>query len=78
MTDINIETQNPITRDNIDKLTFGILQTLAEDYGIVPTLADCCDQHVVTIEEVIAALLTVRRALQQSGSWNRLIMDIIG
>jgi hypothetical protein len=31
---------------------------------------------VIPIENVIAALPTVRRALQQSGSWDRL-MDII-
>jgi hypothetical protein len=59
-----------ITRDNIDALSFGILRTLYEAY--------CCDQpeHVVPIEDVIAALPTVRRALQQSGSWEGL-MDII-
>ena len=59
-----------ITRDNIDPLSFGMLRTLSEAY--------CCDQpeHVVPIEEVIAALPTVCRALQQSGSWDRL-MDII-
>jgi hypothetical protein len=65
------EHDHTITRENIDALSFGLLRNLKEAY--------CCDQpeHVVPIKEVIAAPLTVRRALQQSGSWKRL-MDIIG
>jgi hypothetical protein len=58
--------------EDIDNLSFGMLRGLYVSYYNGNDQPDC----VVPIEDVIAALPTVRRALQQSGSWNRL-MDII-
>jgi hypothetical protein len=68
---------NTITRDNIDDLTFGVLRGLYESYYHEKgENRDDPESEGVPIEAVIAALPTVRRALQQSGSWGRL-MDII-
>jgi hypothetical protein len=49
-----------------------MLRTLYEAYYNGNDQPEC----VVPIEKVIAAMPTVHRALQQSGSWDRL-MDII-
>jgi hypothetical protein len=72
------ETPNhTITRENIDDLSFGILRTLSDCYHHEKGEdRDDPESEGVPIEDVIAALPTVRRALQQSGSWEGL-MDII-
>jgi hypothetical protein len=75
--DMNIENPEHVTRDNIDNLSFGMLRTLCECYHFEKGEDhDDLESEGVPIEDVIAALPTVRRALQQSGSWERL-MDII-
>jgi hypothetical protein len=57
---------NTITKNNIDDLSFVILRDLYVSYK----------DTEYPFEDVIAALPTVCRALQQSGSWDQLMEDV--